>query len=142
MNLCRHIFHPQYQENYELIVRELARFLEELTKKGYYLVLLPFNTKPTTEGNTDDTNCENDILIHNDVLRHIKNHSNIINIDYELSLGEILSLYPLFYMSLPMRFHGTLFSINAAVPMIPIYTTKKIKNILYGCNSLKNILYI
>ena len=130
VNLCRHIFHPQYQENYELIVRELARFLEELTKKGYYLVLLPFNTKPTTEGNTDDTNCENDILIHNDVLRHIKNHSNIINIDYELSLGEILSLYPLFYMSLPMRFHGTLFSINAAVPMIPIYTTKKIKNIL------------
>ena len=130
VNLCRHIFHPDYKQGYELIVRELARFLEELTKKGYYLVLLPFNTKPTTEGNTDDTNCENDILIHNDVLRNIKNHSHIINIDYTLSLGEILSLYPLFYMSLPMRFHGTLFSINAAVPMIPIYTTKKIKNIL------------
>ena len=130
INLCRHIYHPDYKQNYELIVRELARFMEELTKKGYYLVLLPFNTKPTAEDNTDDTNCENDILIHNDVLRYIKNHSNIINIDYALSLGEILSLYPLFYMSLPMRFHGTLFSINAAVPMIPIYTTKKIKNIL------------
>lgn len=130
VNLCRHIFHPDYQQGYDSIVRELARFLEELTKKGYYLVLLPFNTKPTAEDKTDDTNCENDILIHNDVLRHIKNHSNIINIDYALSLGEILSLYPLFYMSLPMRFHGTLFSINAAVPMIPIYTTKKIKNIL------------
>jgi hypothetical protein len=130
VNFCRHIYHPQYVENYEAIVRELARFLEELTKKGYYLVLLPFNTKPTGEGKTDDTNCENDILIHNDVLRHIKNHTNIINIDYELSLCEILSLYPLFYMSLPMRFHGTLFSINAAVPMIPIYTTKKIRNAL------------
>ena len=130
VNLCRHIYHPQYQTNYETIVRELARFLEELTKKGYYLVLLPFNVKPTPEGKTDDTNCENDILIHNDVLRNIKNHANILNIDYELSLGEILSLYPFFYMSLPMRFHGTLFSINAAVPMIPIYTTKKIKNAL------------
>ena len=92
VNLCRHIFHPDYQQGYDSIVRELARFLEELTKKGYYLVLLPFNTKPTAEDKTDDTNCENDILIHNDVLRHMKNHSNIINIDYALSLGEILSL--------------------------------------------------
>ena len=130
VNLCRHIYHPDYRSNYETIVRDLARFLEELTKKGYYLVLLPFNTKPTPEGKTDDTNCENDILIHNDVLRHIKNHSHILNIDYELSLSEILSLYPFFYISLPMRFHGTLFSINAAVPMIPIYTTKKIRNAL------------
>jgi hypothetical protein len=129
VNLCRHIYHPLYQENYFSVVRELARFLEDLTKKGYYLVLLPFNTKPSGPGG-DETNCENDILIHNDVLRHIKNHSNIINIDYELTLPEILSLYPFFYMSLPMRFHGTLFSIHAAVPMIPIYTTKKIRNIL------------
>ena len=29
-----------------------------------------------------------------------------------------------------MRFHGTLFSLHASVPMIPIYTTKKIRNIL------------
>jgi hypothetical protein len=130
VNLCRHIYHPDYRSNYETIVRDLARFLEELTKKGYYLVLLPFNTKPTPEGGSDDKNCENDIIIHNDVLRHIKNHSHILNIDYELSLNEILSLYPFFYMSLPMRFHGTLFSINAAVPMIPIYTTKKIRNAL------------
>lgn len=130
VNLCRHIYHPDYRSNYETVVRELARFLEELTKKGYYLVLLPFNTKPTPEGGSDDKNCENDIIIHNDVLRHIKNHSHIVNIDYELSLNEILSLYPFFYMSLPMRFHGTLFSINAAVPMIPIYTTKKIRNAL------------
>jgi hypothetical protein len=132
VNLCRHIYHrdPLAEQNYRSIVREMARFLEELTKLGYYLVLLPFNTKPTAEGASDDTNCENDILIHRDVLGHIKNHSNVLNIDYELTLGETLSLYPFFYMSLPMRFHGTLFSINAAVPMVPIYTTKKIKNIL------------
>ena len=130
VNLCRHIHHPDYRSNYEAVVRELARFLEELTKKGYFVVLLPFNTKPTPEGASDDTNNENDILIHNDVLRHIKNQNNILNINYELTLKEILSLYPFVYMSLPMRFHGTLFSINAAVPMIPIYTTKKIRNIL------------
>jgi hypothetical protein len=127
VNLCRHIYHPQYRSNYDAIVRELARFLEDLTKRGYYLVLLPFNTKEVKD---EETNCENDILIHNDVLRHIKNHANILNIDYELSIPETLSLYSFFYMSVPMRFHGTLFSIHAAVPMVPIFTTKKIRNIL------------
>ena len=132
VNLCRHIHNknPPYKQNYDTIVRELARFLEDLTKKGYYIILIPFNTKPTPMGMEDDTNNENDILIHIDVLKHIKNHANILNINYELTVSETLSLYPFFYMSIPMRFHGTLFSIHAAIPMIPIYTTKKIRNIL------------
>ena len=132
VNLCRHIHNknPPYKQNYDTIVRELARFLEDLTKKGYYIILIPFNTKPTPMGMEDDSNNENDILIHNDVLKHIKNHANILNINYELTVSETLSLYPFFYMSIPMRFHGTLFSIHAAIPMIPIYTTKKIRNIL------------
>lgn len=132
VNLCRHIHHKDepYKQNYNLIVRELAAFLEDLTKFGYYLLFLPFNTKPTPPGLTDDSNNENDILIASDVLKHMKNHTNILNIDFDLSLPEILSLYPFFYMSIPMRFHGTLFSANASVPMIPIYTTKKIRNFL------------
>lgn len=132
VNLCRHIHHKDepYKQNYNSIIRELAAFLEDLTKFGYYLLFLPFNTKPTSPGLTDDSNNENDILIARDVLKHIKNDTNILNIDFELSLPEILSLYPFFYMSIPMRFHGTLFSANASVPMIPLYTTKKIKNFL------------
>lgn len=132
INLCRHIHHKEepYKQNYISIVRELARFFEELTNLGYYLVFLPFNTKQTPQHLSDEYNSENDILIANDVLKHMKNHNKILNVDYELSLPEILSLYPFFYMSIPMRFHGTLFSLHASVPMIPIYTTKKIRNIL------------
>lgn len=132
VNLCRHIHHKDepYKQNYNSIVRELAAFLEELTRFGYYLIFLPFNTKSTSPGSSHDSNNENDILIAGDVLKHMKNHTNILNIDFELSLPEILSLYPFFYISIPMRFHGTLFSVNAAVPMIPLYTTKKIRNFL------------
>ena len=54
----------------------------------------------------------------------------IITVDFTLTPLELLSFYPFFYISIPMRFHGTLFSIHTGVPMIPIYTTKKIHNLL------------
>ena len=131
INLCRHIYHrdPPYLQNYWNIIRELARFIDVLIKRGYYIVLLPFNTKPNASD--DYFNHENDILIQKDVLQYVTGRTDhIINIDFDLSVPEILSLYSTFYVSIPMRFHGTLFSIHSCVPMIPIYTTKKIKNLL------------
>lgn len=127
INLCRHIYNPNFKDNYNNIVRELARFFDILMDNGYFLILLPFNTIPSE---TPETNSESDILIQNDVFEHIKNKSQIININFKLTLKEIISLYPYFYMSIPMRFHGTLFSIFSEIPMVPIYTTKKIRNIL------------
>ena len=129
INLCRHIYHSvePYLSNYQAIIRELAVFIDKLIQRGYIIVLLPFNTKPVTE---NKENHENDILIQQDVLRLVSNNVNIIHIDFDMSISEILSLYQFFYMSVPMRFHGTLFSIHAGVPMVPIYTTKKIKNAL------------
>jgi polysaccharide pyruvyl transferase WcaK-like protein len=127
INLCRHIYNSQFKDNYNNIVRELARFFEILIDNGYFLILLPFNTIPS---DTHETNSENDIFIQNDIFEHIKNKSQIININFKLTLKEIISLYPYFYISIPMRFHGTLFSIFSGVPMVPIYTTKKIRNVL------------
>jgi polysaccharide pyruvyl transferase WcaK-like protein len=127
INLCRHIHHINYKENYINIIKEIAVFLNKLTDIGFLLVLLPFNTKPS---NNDELNNENDILIQNDVFEYIKKKDQVINIDFPLTIKETLSFYPHFYMSIPMRFHGTLFSIFSEVPMVPIYTTKKIKNIL------------
>jgi polysaccharide pyruvyl transferase WcaK-like protein len=127
INLCRHIYNSQFKDNYNNIVKELARFFEILMDNGYFLILLPFNTIPSDK---PETNSENDIFIQNDVFEHIKNKSQIININFKLTLKEIISLYSYFYMSIPMRFHGTLFSIFSEVPMVPIYTTKKIRNVL------------
>ena len=127
INLCRHIYHSKYKENYNNIIKEIAVFLNNLTDNGFLLVLLPFNTKQL---NNNELNSENDILIQNDVFELIQKKEQVINIDFELTIKETLSFYPHFYMSIPMRFHGTLFSIFSEIPMVPIYTTKKIKNIL------------
>jgi hypothetical protein len=134
VNLCRHIYNKQtiYRENYLSIIRELSVFLKELIKLGYFIVLIPFNTKPNLNNSNDDSNHENDIIIQRDILAYMNPYQikNILSIEEEFTIPEILSFYSLFYISIPMRFHGTLFSIHSAVPMIPIYTTKKIKNIL------------
>jgi hypothetical protein len=131
---CRHIYHPDhpYIENYRRIVKEFADLLDELVQQKYYIVLLPFNTKMTGHASVDEENKENDLLIHRDVMKHVKQRSylSIHNLDFELTLEQTLAFYSLFYMTIPMRFHATLFSVYAGVPMVPIYTTKKIRNFL------------
>ena len=57
-----------------------------------------------------------------------------MNINFTLSVNQMFYLYRYFYLTIPMRFHGCLFSIYNKVPLIPVYTTKKIKNLLIDIN--------
>ena len=131
-SLNRHIYDKEKQKYYENILLELIEFVKYLIQQKYYIVFLPFNTSDILEAHS---NMENDILIHNDVFHSIKyTHPQmirqIINIDYRLSVEETIALYDFFYLTIPMRFHACLFSIYQHVPMIPLYTTKKMKTIL------------
>lgn len=131
-SLNRHIYSKQIKEAYKDIIQSFAETIKTFIAKGYYVVLLPFNT---IEKNNIEDNTENDIIIHNDVC-HIIEYTNIqmmnkiLNIKDQLSVRETLSLYKYFYVTVPMRFHACLFSIYMQVPMVPVFTTKKIKNIL------------
>jgi len=132
--LCRHIYHPkpEYLPRYQEIVQHLANLLMRLVKAKYMIVLVPFNTKPLKPGESSDTNKENDILIQHDVLTcvHPSYLSSIVSVDFKLTLEQTMLLYKMFYITIPMRFHATLFSTYMGVPMIPIFTTKKITNFL------------
>lgn len=132
--LCRHIYSrdPAYREQYNDIVCQLAVMVERLIRMHYLVVLVPFNTKPLRSDELPDTNQENDTLIQRDVLKHVHRSlvSAIISFDFKLSLEQTILLYKSFYLTIPMRFHATLFSVYTRVPMIPIFTTKKIKNFL------------
>ena len=133
VSLCRHIYHPDapYRDNYRKIVRDMALMLYQLVKDGYYIVLVPFNTKPLN-GSDPDTNKECDLLIQKDVVDMLSEtvRPYVLNLDFELTLEEMMAMYDLFHVMIPMRFHATLFSVYAGIPMIPIYTTKKIQNFL------------
>jgi hypothetical protein len=132
--LCRHMYHPDspYKEQYQEIVVELARMMEQLIHQNYCLVLVPFNTKPTPKGMSSCLNKENDVLMQRDVMKQIQRAylPSVISIEFPVTTEQTMLLYKQFYLTIPMRFHATLFSVYARVPMIPIYTTKKIKNFL------------
>ena len=131
---CRHIYHPEspYRENYLEIVKSFASLMDDLIQKQYSIVMIPFNTKSTKKGEKHDVNKENDVLIQRDVMKFVQpsSHAYICNIEETLSLEQTMYLYKQFYLAIPMRFHATLFSVYSGVPMIPIYTTKKIRNFL------------
>ena len=134
MMWCRHIYHPDspYYENYVGIVKSFAALIDTLIQQKYGIVMIPFNTKPTKKGDNDYGNKENDILIQRDILKHVQPSSLpfICTIEQTLSVEQTLFFYKQFFLSVPMRFHATLFSVYSGVPMIPIYTTKKIRNFL------------
>jgi polysaccharide pyruvyl transferase WcaK-like protein len=152
--LSRHIYSNDNNLNYNKIIKNLSHFIKYLINSNFHIVFLPFNTNTNNTWIWDSSkndfslnkniqlslnNNENDILIHNDVYNYIlKTHpeltNNITNIQERLSVTQTFELYKLFYITIPMRFHACLFSIYANVPMIPIFTTRKIKNLLLDIN--------
>ena len=102
------------------ILAELVFFVRYLILSGYHVVLIPFNIRE-------------DIFIQNSICSAV-NSKHVTNVIYEMSASEILKLYDLIHISIPMRFHSCLFSIYKKVPIFPLFTTRKVKNLLIDIN--------
>lgn len=131
ISLNRHIYTKETTNYYNSIISEMAKVIQHLVNLNYFIILYPFNTSSSIKDY--ELNMENDILIHTDIFNLI-NSKNIMNINFTLSVNQMFYLYRYFYLTIPMRFHGCLFSIYNKVPLIPVYTTKKIKNLLIDIN--------
>lgn len=122
INLSRHIYNKNYITDYNNIIETLRDFCNFLIKENYYIVFLPFNTSPINLN-------ENDIIIQNDI-KLLLNDINAVFIEKYLDIKEIFEIFRLSNLCIPMRFHACLFAIYTNTPIIPIYTTRKIKNLL------------
>ena len=123
--LSRHIYNKLYTSEYENIIKNLSKFIEYLIEDNYHIVFLPFNSNET------DSN-ENDIIINKDVMDLLTNanEDDITFIDSILNHKEIFEIFSLCDVCIPMRFHACLFSIYCKIPFLPIYTTRKVYNLL------------
>ncbi|NDA63694.1 MAG: hypothetical protein EBX50_16930, partial [Chitinophagia bacterium] len=142
ITLSRHIYNQKYKDVYNNIINTFAKFVKYLISCNYHVIFIPFNT------NEHNIN-ENDNYIHNDVMNALESISQKIQtswrqsitfIEASLNVYEIYSIYNLSYLIIPMRFHGCLFSIYTSTPFLPVYTTRKIKNLLIDiswCNAYK-----
>ena len=66
--------------------------------------------------------------------QHINN--NITFINKKINIDELFEIYDIIDYCIPMRYHACLFSIYTNTPFLPIYTTRKINNLLLDINWL------
>ena len=126
--LSRHIYNVNYLNEYDKVITGLCEFIEFLISENYYIIFVPFNTCRKNPN-------ENDILIAKDVVTKLKlNDSYFTLIEKELSCNEIFAILCNVDLCIPMRFHACLFSIYCYTPIIPIYTTRKIFNLMKETN--------
>lgn len=128
LTLSRTIYNKKYEIEYNNILQSFTQLVKYLIIIGFHVILLPYNTNEATDA-------ENDIVIHNDLYNNINNSQSqfkdkVINIDFRLDTQQLLTVYNYLYATIPMRFHACLFSIYKNVPMFPIFTTRKVKNLL------------
>jgi hypothetical protein len=128
ISLSMHMYNPKYPEEYHNCLSSWIQLICILIQKGYAVIMIPFNTN-------HKSSFENDQLIQKQIYQNVPEHLRpfLINIQYTYTPEEILELYQYVYFSIPMRYHAVLFSIYKNVPMIPIYTTRKVKNVLLDC---------
>ena len=141
LSLNRHIYSGKHVEYYDQIVSEFAKCIVHWVRHRYYIVFLPFNTY-SLEQNHCEARTNEDLIFHQDIIdgaKHLLGNkttkclnllNNVMNIQCTLPVTEVFLLYKFFYATIPMRFHACLFSIYNMVPMLPVFSSKDICNLL------------
>ena len=132
--LSRHIYHNQYIQEYNNCILNLYHFIKNLIILDYHIIFIPFNTNSIST-------IENDILIYNDIITIFSMNdteqfinNNITFIKKKIEINQLFELYNIMDYCIPMRYHACLFSIYTNTPFLPIYTTRKISNLLLDIN--------
>ena len=125
LTLSQNIYHPSFQTEYNTCVCGFAQLVCRCIQSGFFVLLVPFNTH-------DQAPYENDKVLHKEIYGLIPDRfrNSVLNIDLTLTAKEMMDLYSYIYMIIPMRYHSVLFSIYSGVPMVPVYTTRKVENLL------------
>lgn len=127
VNLTSHIIDESDRQAYQEIIESFISFIKFATTFNYYIVFLPFNTN-------DKNKTENDKIIHRDIHEQVCKEPRISKYVYKiedtLDYFQVIKLYNLADYVITMRFHGVLFSMYAKTPVLPIFCSRKIKNLL------------
>ena len=136
--LTRNIYekNPHYDE----IVKKIAESLDSIAEMtvqgtcGFELFLIPFNTNGKNV-------FEDDRLINKDVYEKVRHKEYIHVIDKRLSVEEMWWTFKnQLDMNITMRYHAHMYSVVSKVPLVSIYTTRKVQNLLLD-TQLSNYSY-
>lgn len=138
--LSKTIYHPDNPEAYRKIIDSLAYFLVKLARKRkskkilsclpsqpeYQIFLISCCTNDLNER-------EDDRKINEDLYRRIGKYENCDNIhiiNQRMEMEEVIPIFKQFYFTICTRFHAHIFSLLAKVPILSIYSSRKVENLL------------
>jgi polysaccharide pyruvyl transferase WcaK-like protein len=122
ISLSRHFYHPHHHDYYQRIVKNLSAFVDYLTQNNFHVMLVNLNDSPTNP-------MENDLLMTYDVVNGCKSQTDV-SVLKNATLDQTLAAFSKMDICVPMRFHACLFSLLTKVPFIPVFSTRKIQNLL------------
>lgn len=143
ISLARSIYNKTDPEAYNRMVNNLSKFLSGIattTQRSpiptckssertqipeYELYLLPFCT--------DEKDNHDDRLINKDVYERIMDYGELDNVhllDEVIHMDRLVPIFNSFYMTICTRFHAHMFSLLTKTPVLSIYTTRKVENLI------------
>lgn len=108
------------------VIGGLIEFTSQLVEMGYHIVFVPFNCNPNNP-NENDNNIHNDIIC--DFSKKIQDTSFTV-IKTQLHESDIFDIVSRCDYVIPMRFHACLFALYNRIPFMPIFTSRKVQNLL------------
>lgn len=141
--LTRTIYNPNNVKVYYEMVNQISVFLMKLAQVTQPKSLFS-SCKSTTEFRpqfeiflipfcTDKNPNQDDRLINEDVYNQMLRLGNVDNvhlINKNLAPTDILPVFKQFYATICMRFHAHIFSLMSETPLLSIYSTRKVGNLL------------
>lgn len=133
--LSRSIYNASDPYVYNGIVGNISKFLDNITNQNkkywngcrwikvpkYELYFVPFCT--------DNKDNHDDRLINKDIYDRIGHKDNVYLMD-KISPEEVISLFSTFKLTICTRFHAHMFSLMTNTPILSIYTTRKVENLI------------
>jgi polysaccharide pyruvyl transferase CsaB len=106
------------KEKYEEFIKNIANNINEINETGEYIFLfIPFWYS-------------RDSKVHNDVIKLLKDKSNVYALSKEYTPSELLGLFSQLDMVLAMRLHACIFAAAAQTPFVALSYTSKVNNFL------------
>lgn len=139
LNRC--MYNVNDEKSYDKILIKLASFFAKIadkSKKRFYKcsrIKMPVYNLFFYSMCTNDNKKENDLLLNKELIFKIngyrkKNYDNIHFISTPIKVEEINPIFNKFHMTICTRYHAHVFSLLNNIPLLSIYSTSKVENLL------------
>ena len=138
--LSRSIYHRDDPGSYTTIINNLGKFLSEIANlsqmvitHGCKQISVPVYDLYLLSFCTDEKDNHDDRLINKDIYDKLVDYDCIDNvhlINEPIQMDKIIPIFNSFHMTICTRFHAHMFSLMTKTPILSIYTTRKVENLI------------